>query len=135
MIQDHQTCENAIKDDNESESFEEQKCKFCCKTFALDVNLLQHIRNHLKCIHCSQTFLSMTARNHHIQVKHNLKCEFCGKIITTKTGLKQHIRGVHEDISTYVCDTCGKKYKSKMALDYHTKYFHQGLEIEKKSYL
>ena len=84
-----------------------------------------------KCVHCTRTFQSLTARNHHMEKNHNLKCKFCGKIITSRNGLKLHIRGVHENISSYVCDSCGKKYKSKMALDYHVKYFHEGQPIEK----
>ncbi|KAK0083706.1 hypothetical protein PV325_008377 [Microctonus aethiopoides] len=115
-------------------------CQICDRTYLYKKNLTAHLRlchseilidtgepkTVHKCMHCSQTFFSLTQYKNHtkshqsrnILSSRQFLCDLCGIKVSSKRTLEVHTR-IHTGEKVINCEICGKGFSTKECLKVH----------------
>ncbi|KAK0093050.1 hypothetical protein PV326_014430 [Microctonus aethiopoides] len=122
-------------------------CNECGKSFKSPMNIARHKLIHTahlrlchseilidtgepktvhKCMHCSQTFFSLTQYKNHtkshqsrnILSSRQFLCDLCGIKVSSKRTLEVHTR-IHTGEKVINCEICGKGFSTKECLKVH----------------
>lgn len=129
-------------------------CEICEKTFKMDHNLDQHMREvhseiSYECGLCISTFSRQSNLNHHYKIVHNtvmnslyvnddptifdyFECSSCDFISREKRTLVHHEKFVHkkDELEELSCDLCSFTTFERKTLNRHKKIIHEENQIE-----
>ena len=129
-------------------------CGICEKTFKMDQNLDQHMREvhseiSLECDLCFSTFTRQSNLNHHYKVVHDIsinslyinddptifdyfECDLCEFVSREKRTLVHHEKFVHhkDELEILFCDVCQFKTYEKKTLNRHKRIVHENSQLE-----
>ena len=128
-------------------------CGICEKTFKMDQNLDQHMREvhsdiSLECDLCMSTFTRQSNLNHHYKVVHDtainslyinddptifdfFECHFCEFVSREKRTLVHHEKFVHkkDELELLYCDLCNFKTYEMKTLNRHKRILHEDSQL------
>ncbi|XP_066998609.2 gastrula zinc finger protein XlCGF57.1 isoform X2 [Anabrus simplex] len=104
----------------------ELTCKVCCRSFAKQYYLKQHLVVHSEtstylCEECGKSFYRRGALTQHKATHTGLKahsCNVCNRAFAFLGRLKEHQR-LHTGIKSFLCNICGKSFSTKEGLLSH----------------